>query len=407
MKKRHIVGEDVCSVSLTKKPGCRYWYLCFRVKRHFDDGNTKWGNRWKSTRTDDQDEATRLWLTPARDTLLGRRREQALEEAWQLLGATGLPPRVPLCDLWEWYEKHAEVTGSYKQIRERRAMLAYMLRWLAKEHPEIQFLHEVNIRIAGEFWKFMENDQKAPRTRNKYRSQLKLVWDGVTISAELKINPWEKLPTDRGRGLRYEDLSAEQIKSLCEAAETYASQWPGFWPCALRLAAETGLREGDIATLEREELHFDQGYLILVPNKTKHWQSGRVAVHSLDRPWVALLPEVESGYLWPRVAADSIGNSGGIGGEFRELCERIGLTVEREPEPGERRKRAVKLYTFHSLRHGFATMVLDTGQVTKADLVTQGNWASEDIIGTTYDHRDKLRLAKAAADKVASALPKW
>jgi integrase len=73
----------------------------------------------------------------------------------------------------------------------------------------------------------------------------------------------------------------------------------------------------------------------------------------------------------------------------------------------ERRRRKIRLYSFHSLRHAFATMAPETGAITEKDPVAPGNWAGEEVIKGHYDHRDKLRLAMKAADKVAAALPKW
>ena len=66
-----------------------------------------------------------------------------------------------------------------------------------------------------------------------------------------------------------------------------------------------------------------------------------------------------------------------------------------------------KLQTAGSVRNSTATMALETGEVTEKDLVAQGNWSGEEIIKGTYDHRDKLKQAIKAADKVAAALPKW
>jgi integrase len=403
-----VVREEVSSVCMTRRPGCQVWYLCFRVKRHYANGASKWANKWQSTKTRDEEEARRRWLDPARDVIQNKNRAEAMRSMMEVVaGSSTMGVRVPLADLWDYYVAHATVSGGTRQVRDRKAKLTYFLQWLAGAHPEITFLREVTIRLAAEFWKWMEEDGKAPRTRNTYRAQLSVVWQGVTMSAELELNPWTKLDTDKAGGESYQDFTPTQIRRLCEAADAYESRWPGFWPVAIRMGAETGLRQGDIATLQADEIQRDIGYLVLVPNKTRRWGKDRVSVHSLDRPWAGMLPDVAEGQFWPEVASASRMGKGAIGLEFREICQRAGIVVERPPLPEERRKKPVKLYTFHSLRHGFATMALETGKISEGDLVAQGNWSGEEIIKGTYDHRDKLKQAMKAADKVAAALRKW
>jgi integrase len=89
---------------------------------------------------------------------------------------------------------------------------------------------------------------------------------------------------------------------------------------------------------------------------------------------------------------------------FKEICTTAGVETERAAAKGERRKRVVKLVTFHSLRHSFVTHLLRSGRVTERDLVAQGNWSTEAVVRGTYNH-SKLEQARAAAVKVAAAMP--
>ena len=70
---------------------------------------------------------------------------------------------------------------------------------------------------------------------------------------------------------------------------------------------------------------------------------------------------VEDGPLWPEVAVAHGRRSRWISDEWNDLVKKIGLESSRKPATGERRRRAVKVYGFHSLRHTFVTLALEAG----------------------------------------------
>ncbi|MCK5804015.1 MAG: tyrosine-type recombinase/integrase [Lentisphaeria bacterium] len=391
------------SMFLTKVKGSARWYVA--VKRKVDG---KWKKKVVSTGTTDREVATRLYLEPMKATMDGRKEKERVERALSAAGAKVVSRRVALDAVWELYLRSAEVSAAPRQVRDRENKWGIFRRWLELRHPEIAEIREIAIREVAEFWKWLAEDGKSPHTRNRYRSQLKVLWDGVAVAAELTTNPWTLIQQDRGVVGTGSDLSMEQVRDLVAKARDYVSRLgENFWACAIMMGVETGLRQGDIATLEYDELLEEDGYLVLRPNKTKRWGRDRVAVHSLDRDWVRLLPRAKGeGFVWPMAAKASGKHWRALSEEFRELCELCGIETKRAPEPGERRKESVKLVTFHSLRHTFATHVLRSGEVTKQDLVAQGNWSNERVLDRVYNHA-KLDLAKAAADKVAKVLPVW
>jgi len=397
--------ETASSVCLTKKPGSRYWYVGVNVK---NAATGKWRTRWTSTRTEDEDLARERFLEPIRATIENRKAEEALRGAIEAIGGSAAGPRrVRLEGLWEFYLEHAQVTAGEAWMKQRRLQVTAFVDWVHRMHPEVVYVHEVSLRLAGGFWKWMEVDGKSPNTRNKYRSSLKTVWDGIAIAAELPLNPWNSIAQERVNANSYRALTLDQVRELVRVSRGWDGQRcveTSFWECAIMMGMETGLRQGDIATLEAEEIRREEGYLVLVPNKTKKWSARRVSVHSLDRPWVRLLPAVTTGFLWPKAAA-AAGGAGRLGEQFAKLCELANIAVDRKARAAERRKGRVKLVTFHSLRHTFATYLLEQG-VDQGDLVAQGNWANEGIINRVYNHAH-LQLAKEAADRVAAVLPEW
>jgi integrase len=378
------------------------WYLVYWRRNE----RGEWKKIFRSTKLRDEVAARKLFeaFESAQQRTLSR------EAARSILAEIGAPvgDELLLADLWSTYMEKAQRTGSERTVRTRGGMVASFVRWMDQRHPGVTAVRDVDERIAAEFWRWMAEDGKSPGTRNNIQAQLKVTWKGIMAECGLTLNPWGLLQRDSGGGERYQILELDQIVAVYRmAGEVEVPELDrGFWPAAVQIGLYTGLREGDIAQLEWSELRAQEGVLILLPNKTKHWGADRSAVHTMDAPWVKLLPlrppGVVDGYVWPRAALRVTQGSPLPG--FAEICHQAGIETDRAPAEGERRKKAVKLVTFHSLRHSFVTHLLRGGQVTERDLVAQGNWSTEAIVRGTYNH-SKLEQARAAAAKVAAAMP--
>jgi integrase len=330
----------------------------------------------------------------ARNRRIDRRR---MAEILKVAGVEVLED-VPLESLWDWYVRHCDVSGGERQQRDRRNALTRFNGWLWSAHPELKTIREVTLKIASEYWKHMEDKQLSPSSRNNNLSMLNSVWAAVWAPMELDSNPWAAIQRDRGGSVRYQPFTAEEMAALRAAAREYVPvvAEPGFWPAAIEMGFYTGLRLGDIATLDWGEVTEDGEYLVLQPNKTRHWGDDRVAVHSKTLPWVRLLPPAGgSGPVWPMAA--EAGRA--LSREFTAIARAAGVQVDREAEDGERRTGTVRLKCFHSLRHTFATEALRRG-ISEDRLKEQGNWSNVAVISGHYNHA-KLEQAKRAADEVA------
>lgn len=361
----------------------------------------KWRARSRSTGTGDYAEANRL-LKIFNDAQAGRIVEDRITELVKAAGVEGVRENPELSQLWQWYLSHCDVSGAEAQRRDRENALTRFIKWLDGVHPEVRRVREVTLRIASEYWKHLANEGRSASTRNNNLSMLNTIWANIHAPMELDANPWAAIRRDQGGSIRYQPFTLDELNELRKAASAFRGTVEAdFWPAAIETGLFTGLRLGDIATLDWEELQFGEGYLILCPNKTRHWDPDHVAVHSLTLPWVKLLPERRAGGpLWP-LAADSYIRKQ-LSQEFTAIAKSAGIAVDREPEEGERRSMKVKVKCFHSLRHTFATLALQRG-VSQDELKNQGNWSGTRVIDAHYNHA-KMELAKKAADKIAEIM---
>ena len=394
----------VSAMATLVKRGNR-WSLVYRVR----DGAGRWKVVFRATGCTEEGEARKL-LDTFNAAQAGTLKREALRKILDGIGVQA-GPEIAVAGLWEYYRGHAEASGSADQVRARENMVRGFCRWCAMTHPEVTQVRDVDERIAAEYWRWMAADGKSPRTRNNIRGQLLVTWRQIQAEAGLASNPWAAVARDQGGGESYRMLELEEIRRIWREAKGFAEPGvePGFWAWAVVAGLYTGLRLGDLASLEWSELQEREGLLVLLPNKTKRWGRDRWAVHTLDAPWVGALGPIggRDGFVWP-MAARKAGRGGmGLRG-FGEICRRAGLATEGPQEAGVRRKRAVKLVTFHSLRHSFVTHLLRTGKVTEVDLVRQGNWSSVEVVSSVYNSA-KWEQATAAAAKVAAAMPevKW
>jgi integrase len=140
------------------------------------------------------------------------------------------------------------------------------------------------------------------------------------------------------------------------------------------IGRHTGLRYGDVATLAWSEVHFDKGYLLLKPNKTRRFKV-EVCIPMVPELKDALLEaqkKCKGDFVLP-LHAELYGTRSGTAHKmlnFREVLDLAGVKGDE--------------YTFHSWRHTLRSRLADSGASIETAKRLLGQ--SSDEMSVRYDH---------------------
>ena len=150
-------------------------------------------------------------------------------------------------------------------------------------------------------------------------------------------NPAKLVDVRHGTLSQKQLLPAERVPFTKEEVALLLANTKGFWNIAIRLSEATGMRIGDICTLDWESVGTDG------PVK---WITMKTATLVEAEPPPELIAEIRalhpsgSNYVWPKYAYRhmSVAMRTEVFREFRVICKKLGIQGK----------------TFHCLRHGFA-----------------------------------------------------
>jgi integrase len=263
---------------------------------------------------------------------------------------------------------------------ENRAMVfRRFLKWAAVHYTAASSPGKVDRACAIGFAQQLIRDKLKDKSRKNMLSDLSTIWEGLMrCSDEVTLNPWklvkpEVLDSEPGK-----PFSVAQVASVLEAADDIGQGWG----LACSIALYTGLRYGDVATLEWENIDFEKGVICLTPSKTAR-HNVRVTLpiapklmkqlKLVRKEFGFVLPKI--GHRYPRQLKDW---------PFSKVLEKAELDTE--------------VYTFHSWRHTFRTRLGDAG-VSGEIAKKLGGWTN-DTMADHYDHSMHIDEMKAAVSKI-------
>lgn len=209
----------------------------------------------------------------------------------------------------------------------------------------------------------------------------------------IRHNPTAGLPklTDTAKK-RKQAFSHEQVKKILDTAE-------GDWKGAVLCGYTTGMRLGDVVSLEWENIDFENGVIAFLQAKTQGASDDAtvIGLHPDFEDWLKKqVPRPAAGPVFPALAGRGSSGRSGLSSEFAAIVKAAGIAsdVIRE-KTGEGRK--VHALSFHSFRHSAASAVFKGKVIEQAQKAVTGHTRGQTL--KTYTHVD-VAAVKAATSMI-------
>lgn len=307
--------------------------------------------------------------------------------ARRLMGAQ--VEKLPLSDVWQaWLDNPKKRNPGPVTIQNYRSEWERFYAWAEGQH--VRFLHEVTPVKAEDYAEELWKSGVSPSTYNQHVTFLRGLFRVLKTKAGLVSNPWDELtmmPLEReGRRM----FTPEELTKVCRTAT-------GSLRYMIALGLYTGMRLGDVVTLRWDAIHADQGFIEIMPMKTRRMNKKvRLPIHPVLE---ALLNEIratsgQGEHLFPADREAYLKDRSAITQRFQALLRSCGIQTTEAPTNGHRRKRIVRV-GFHSLRHSFVSLCAANRvpQVAIMELVGHGSPAMTAL----YSHAGDEQKAKAIA----------
>lgn len=282
---------------------------------------------------------------------------------------------LPLASAWDRYLELAKATGrdnvSERTIRDRRLAVSRLVSWIGGNRPSVEYVSQVDGSVAASFAASLKDMGLKSKTRSNVLQNLGSVWAMLEkVSPDIR-SPWANLSPRDDDSERFEAFTREQETAIMAAARRIGRGWD----VACMVARHTGLRYGDVATLEWSEINLEEGVIRLDPNKTV--RHGITVVVPIAPPLRAVLESYPKAtrYVLP-LHAKYYGKRGKKIQEiinFRSVLDSAGV---------------VGNYTFHSWRATFRTRLSEAGADIETAMLLMGHTTRE--MSRHYDHDEHL-----------------
>jgi len=324
---------------------------------------------------------------------------------------TSIPLNVEA--VWKAYERQLSLVSvsrrhadgsrtkplSPRHLRQQKSSLAKFLTWYAI-NGKGKHMHQVRSAEARDFFADLLADGCRFSSYNRYRADLSVIWARLAekISCE---SPFLAVPV-RKAGEVAEDTTHKRLFTTDELA-TIHERATGWIAVAAVVGEETGLRFGDVVTLETSEI--DGDHLVMQTRKGRKNQVLYAPLATAKiREWLGTTPDV-SGFVFPEQAKRYLGlggfkrNDSAAVKEFMEFLRNT-CKIRTKDDKGQ------TVAGFHSLRVTAATRAATSGQDAQRLLGHSDQRTTEGYVQPTLEQAKAMakKASQTALERVKTAL---
>lgn len=255
---------------------------------------------------------------------------------------------------------------SEKKIPVRRAYWLDFVAWMQRNYPLIRYIHNVLpahaenyiafLRKHGTFIEYERTGEKnllSADTLNFMHGIMKQVFNLLKNESCMNYNPFGDIPKLTADHAERDAFTPEQLKVIFDKADPFIK--PLFF-----IGLFTGLSEGDVCTLRKDEVHFDVHHIYRKRRKTGKLSS--IPMLPVLEDYLSGLiddPANTSEYVLPEHARLYLIDRSITSKRIKKFLELDCMfdTVEKI----KNRTRAHSKLDFHSLRHTFCSFACAAG----------------------------------------------
>lgn len=299
----------------------------------------------------------------------------------------GKNAKLALKDAWEtWEHSPMKRNPGPRTISSYKSMWNRFEAWASDQG--IKFLHEVGDATAQSYCQSLRKAGLASRTYNGHLKFLMGAFKALKVQAGLIKNVWADIPTLKKQTESRRNLAPEELKKVCMTAQ-------GALKYMLAIGIFTGVRLGDVVSMEWKNVDLDNGIIEIIPGKTK--RTGKKVRLPILPQLDNLLRELRSSsnskkYLFPEEHELYQNSPPSLSRRIQKHFEHCGIKTTEPAEAGQRRRVIVRV-GFHSLRHSFVSMLVKNKvpQTAIAALVGHGS----PVMTENYTHLDDEQRTEA------------
>jgi integrase len=392
--------------NIFRRKGATNYYARFQLKGRdfvFSTGTTKRSEALTSMRQMIAEKRGTLTITEAFDSLLrvmDRQDAQATSDsqkrnllsqrqdmARKILGTRAV--KLAFDNAWQaWLDSPRKRNPGATTIQNYRSQWDRFAKWAKIQ--KVIYLHEVTAASGEEYASDLWKSKVSPNTYNQHLNFLRGLFRALVNVAGLTVNPWEGIPTLSPERESRRMLTAGELRKVCKAAT-------GDMRYMFGIGLYTGMRLGDVVTLQWDAIKQTEGFIEIMPMKTRRLKKRvRIPIHPVLN---ALLLQLSSytgsqAYLFPNTRSAYLHDRSALSQQVQTLFKSCGI-VTNEVSVSDHRRRAIVRVGFHSLRHSFVSLCAANRvpQVAIMELVGHGSPAMTALYSHAGDEQKVTAIA--------------